>query len=80
MAESDFVESPKQGEKPRRVGYLNMRVMMFNILLQKRFYNLSDEQAEYQITDRISFRDFLGLSSGDRVPNARTIWLFQDTL
>ena len=55
-------------------------VMMFKIILLKRFYNLSDEQAAYQINDRLSFKDFLGLSSGDRVPDARSIWLFQDTL
>ena len=55
-------------------------VMMFKIILLQRFYNLSDEQAEYQINDRLSFRDFLGLSSGDRVPDARTIRLFQDKL
>ena len=55
-------------------------VMMFKIILLKRFYNLSDEQAEYQINDRLSFREFLGLSSGDRVPDARTIWVFQDNL
>jgi len=55
-------------------------VMMFKILLLKRFYNLSDEQAEYQINDRLSFKEFLGLLSGDRVPDARTIWLFQDNL
>jgi len=55
-------------------------VMMFKIILLKRFYNLSDEQAEYQINDRLSFKEFLGLSSGDRVPDARTIWLFQDNL
>ena len=51
-------------------------VMMFKIILIKRFYGLSDEQAEYQINDRLSFKEFLGLSSGDRVPDARTIWLF----
>jgi IS5 family transposase len=62
------------GSKPYDV------VMMFKIILLKRFYNLSDEQAEYQINDRLSFKEFLGLSSGDRVPDARTIWLFQDTL
>jgi len=61
------------GQKPYDV------VTMFKILLLKRYYNLSDEQAEYQILDRLSFKDFLGLSSGDKVPDARTIWLFQDT-
>jgi IS5 family transposase len=55
-------------------------VMMFKIILLKRYYNLSDEQAEYQINDRLSFKEFLGLSSGDRVPDARTIWLFQNSL
>jgi IS5 family transposase len=55
-------------------------VMMFKIILLKRFYNLSDDQAEYQINDRLSFREFLGLSSGDRVPDAKTIWNFQDNL
>jgi len=28
----------------------------------------------------MSFREFVGLSSGDRVPDARTIWLYQDNL
>jgi IS5 family transposase len=55
-------------------------VMMFKIVVLKRLYNLSNEQTEYQITDRLSFRNFLGLSSGDRIPDARTIWLFQDRL
>jgi IS5 family transposase len=41
---------------------------------------LSDEQAEYQINDRLSFKEFLGLRSGDRVPDSRTIWLFQENL
>ncbi len=60
------------GRKPYDV------VMMFKIILLKRFYNLSDEQTEYQINDRLSFKEFLGLSSGDNVPDARSIWLFQD--
>jgi IS5 family transposase len=55
-------------------------VLMFKIMLLKRFYNLSDEQAEYQINDRASFRAFLGLASGDRVPDARTLWLFQENV
>ena len=55
-------------------------VMMFKIILLKRFYNLSDEQAEYQINDRLSFKEFLGFTSGDRIPDSRTIWLFQEKL
>ena len=31
------------------------RIMMFKILILQSFYNLSDDQIEYQITDRHSF-------------------------
>jgi IS5 family transposase len=77
LLESQMLKEDKKtnaGNKPYDV------VLMFKIILLKRFYNLSDEQAEYQINDRISFREFLGLSSGYRVPDARTLWLFQDKL
>jgi hypothetical protein len=33
---------------------------MFKALLVQRFYNLSDEQTEYQINDRLSFQQFIG--------------------
>jgi len=55
-------------------------VMMFKIILIKRVFNLSDKQTEYQIYDRLSFKEFLGLSSGDRVPNANTIRFFRKKL
>ena len=41
--------------------------MMFKIILLKRFYNLSDEQAEYQINDRLSFKEFLGLKDHPKI-------------
>jgi len=56
------------------------RLMMFKILILQRYYNLSDEQTEFQIKDRLSFMDFLGLEMGDRVPDEKTIWLFKDDL
>lgn len=55
-------------------------VMMFKILVLQRLFNLSDVQIEYQITDRISFQHFIGLSLGERVPAAKTIGQFRDTL
>lgn len=55
-------------------------VVMFKILVLQRLYNLSDEQAEYQVSDRLSFRRFLGLSLCDAVPDSRTVWLFRETL
>jgi hypothetical protein len=55
-------------------------VLMFKVLILQSLYNLSDEQAEFQIRDRLSFMRFLGLSLGDDVPDAKTIWLFREQL
>jgi transposase, IS5 family len=55
-------------------------VMMFKILLIQAANNLSDERTEFLINDRLSFMRFLGLSLSDRVPDARTIWLFREKL
>jgi len=41
---------------------------------------LSDERTEYLINDRLSFMPFLGLALSDRVPDAKTIWLFCERL
>jgi IS5 family transposase len=43
-------------------------------------YTLSDEQAEYQLRDRLSFMRFAGLSLHDAVPDAKTIWLYREQL
>src|SRR3984893_6807856 len=55
-------------------------VMMFKILVIQTTNNLSDERAEFLINDRLSFMRFLGLGLSDRVPDARTIWLFREKL
>jgi transposase, IS5 family len=55
-------------------------VLMFKILILQRMYNLSDQQTQYQIVDRASFKEFLGLASGDKVPDEKTIWNFRETL
>ena len=55
-------------------------VMMFKILVLQRLYNLSDDQTEYQINDRMSFMRFLGINLCDKVPDAKTIWKFKNDL
>ena len=52
-------------------------VMMFKILILQSLYNLSDDEMEYQIMDRLSFMRFLGLDLDSRVQDAKTIWLFR---
>ncbi|KQT63316.1 MULTISPECIES: IS5 family transposase [unclassified Aureimonas] len=55
-------------------------VLMFKILVLQALYNLSDDQAEFQIQDRLSFMRFLGLGMAEKVPDAKTIWLFREHL
>jgi transposase, IS5 family len=55
-------------------------IIMFKIMILHSLYNLSDDQMEFQIRDRISFMRFLGLNLGDTVPDAKTIWLFREQL
>ena len=43
-------------------------------------YNLSDDQLEYQIVDRSSFKRFLGLKKSDKVPDSKTFWVFREQL
>lgn len=55
-------------------------VLMFKIMVIQSLYNLSDDQTEYQVRDRLTFMRFLGLSLGDAVPDAKTLWLFREEL
>ena len=55
-------------------------VTMFKILILQRYYGLGDKQVEYQIIDRSSFKMFLGLDTGDKVPDEKTVWAFRENL
>ncbi len=54
--------------------------VMLRVLLLKRLYNLSDEQTEYQVRDRLSFLRFARLGLGEPVPDSRTLWLYGEAL
>ena len=55
-------------------------VLMFKVLVLQQLHNLSDDRIEYQIRDRLAFMRFLGLQLEDRVPDAKTVWLFRERL
>lgn len=55
-------------------------IVMFKVLILQSLYNLSDDQAEFQIKDRLSFMRFLDLSLCEKVPDAKTIWLYRERL
>ena len=55
-------------------------MLMFRMLVLQALNNLSDEQVEYQVRDRLSFSRFLGLAIEDSIPDATTLWLFREKL
>ena len=55
-------------------------VAMFKAIVLCELYNLSDDQVEYQLRDRLSFMRFLGLGLEDKVPDAKTVWLYREQL
>ena len=55
-------------------------ILMFRMLVLQALNNLSDEQVEYQVRDRLSFTRFLGFGIEGGIPDATTLWLFREKL
>jgi len=54
--------------------------LLFKVVILQSLYNISDGQTEYLLNCRLDFMRFLGLWLGDKVPDAKTIWLFRELL
>lgn len=54
--------------------------VMVRVLILKRLYNLSDEQVQYQLLDRMSFRRFCQLQESAAIPDRNTVWQFQQRI
>ena len=55
-------------------------IVMFKALILQQLYELSDDQVEFQIRDRLSFMRFLGIQSFAEIPDSKTIWVFREKL
>lgn len=53
---------------------------MVRILFLKRCNNLSDEQMEYQLLDRMSYQRFCGLTDSASIPDRTTVWTFENRI
>ena len=67
-------KTSKAGRKPIDA------IVMFRMLILQSLYNLSDDQAEYQVRDRLSFTRFLKIGIEDGIPDGTTLWLFREKL
>jgi transposase, IS5 family len=54
-------------------------VLMFKILILQRFYNLSNDQVEYQINDRMSFMRFLDFTMADEIPIVKRYGILENS-
>lgn len=55
-------------------------ITKFKASVLRRIYNLSFDQIEYQINNRLSFMRFLGIGLNEQVLDSRTIWDFENKL
>ncbi len=74
LRRSDEMRKSAAGRKPWD------EVLIFKALVLQALYNLSDDQLEYQLRDRLSFMRFVGLGLEDAVPDAKTLWLYREAL
>lgn len=68
-----FFDDKEQGGRP----HTNELVVVRALLLQG-WYGLSDPELEFQINDRLSFRNFLGFP--ETVPDFSTVWKIRERL
>ena len=54
--------------------------LMVRVLVIQQLYNLSDEQMEFQLLDRLSFQRFVVLRQSAQAPDRTTIWTFKERL
>ena len=80
-ADIEAVTETKPEEKKSNAGRKPYdAILKFKIVVLQSLYNLSDEQTEFMIRDRLSFMRFLDLRLEDTVPDATTLWLFREAL
>lgn len=73
LVKSVFYDNDVDGGRP----HTDELVVVRSMLLQA-WYGLSDEELEFQIHDRLSFRNFLGFP--ERIPDFTTVWKVRERL
>ena len=54
------------------------RLVMIRLLFLQSWHGISDEELEFQVKDRVSFRSFLEFP--DTIPDYSTVWRFREEL
>lgn len=73
MVAKVFFDNKEQGGRPHTDEIVVVRTMLL-----QAWYGISDEELEFQINDRISFRNFLDFP--EAIPDFSTIWKIRERL
>jgi IS5 family transposase len=76
LLERGYAHERKSNAGRRRID----PVILFKMLILQQLFNLSDEELEFQVNDRRSFEEFVGLGVMNNIPDATTIGFFRERL
>ena len=76
LLEQGYTQERKSNAGRKRIDPL----ILFKMLILQQLFNLSDEELEFQVNDRRSFEEFVGLGVMNQIPDATTIAFFRERL
>ena len=76
LLEKGYTQERKSNAGRKRIDPL----ILFKMLILQQLFNLSDEELEFQVNDRRSFEEFVGLDVMNNIPDATTIAFFRERL
>jgi len=76
LLEKGYTQDRKSNAGRKRIDPL----ILFKMLILQQLFNLSDEEVEFQVNDRRSFEEFVGLGVMNSIPDATTIAFFRERL
>jgi hypothetical protein len=78
---SPLLEQAYDSERKSPAGRKRINpLMLFKMLILQQLFNLSDSELEFQVNDRRSFEEFIGLGIMDTIPDATTVAFFRKHL
>ena len=75
LLDRGYSQERKSNTGRKRIDHL----ILFKMLVLQQLFNLSDEELEFQVNDRRSFEEFVGLGVMNDIPDATTIAFFRET-
>jgi IS5 family transposase len=76
LLEKGYAQNRKSNAGRKRIDPL----ILFKMLILQQLFNLSDEEVEFQVNDRRSFEEFVGLGVMNSIPDATTVAFFRERL